>query len=208
MQFKQCKKFVTNVGRPPGQVSLKVTCHMNSCLSISHKQCFVVSKDACRRAGSHFAHLMRTTTTTTTTVDRYPLKSLGPGRLLATFLCLMLPSLRPLMFESVFPLIMSLSLVGMWVLVFLLVFFNAHLMLILLNIFLVFSGDNIAERKKTKKKKKGKLPKNYVEGADIDKERWLPMTERSTFRGKRKKNRKDVGKGPQGGYNEKQMQQL
>ena len=28
----------------------------------------------------------------TTTVDLYPLKSLGPGRLLATFLCLSLPS--------------------------------------------------------------------------------------------------------------------
>ena len=43
-----------------------------------------------------------TTTTTTTTGDRYPLKSFGPGRLLATLLCLLCPSLRPLMFESVF----------------------------------------------------------------------------------------------------------
>ena len=57
-----------------------------------------------------------------TTGDRYPLKSFGPGRLLATFLCLLLPSLRPLMFESVSPLIVSLSLVDMLFLVFLLVF--------------------------------------------------------------------------------------
>ena len=49
----------------------------------------------------------------TTTDDRYPLKSFGPGRLLATFPCLLLPSLRPLMFESVSPLIVSLSLVDM-----------------------------------------------------------------------------------------------
>ena len=58
----------------------------------------------------------------TTTGDRYQLKSFGPGRLLATFLCILLPSLRPLMFESVSPLIVSLSLVDIWFLVFLLVF--------------------------------------------------------------------------------------
>ena len=52
-------------------------------------------------------------TAATTTVDRYSLKSFGPGRLLATFLRLLLPSLRPLMFESVSPLIVSLALVGM-----------------------------------------------------------------------------------------------
>ena len=45
---------------------------------------------------------------TTTTVDRYPLKSFGPGRLLPTLLCILLPSFRPLMFESVSPLIVSL----------------------------------------------------------------------------------------------------
>ena len=71
-----------------------------------------------------------------------------------------------------------------------------------------FSGDNVQVKKSKKKKKKGKLPKNYEEGAEIDAERWLPMRERSYYRGKRKKNKKDVGKGPQGGYNEKHMQQL
>ena len=34
----------------------------------------------------------------------YTLKSLGPGRLLATFLCLLPLLLRPLMFENVSPL--------------------------------------------------------------------------------------------------------
>ena len=63
-------------------------------------------------------------------------------------------------------------------------------------------------KKKNKKKKKGKLPKNYEAGGDIDPERWLPMRERSYFRGKRKKNKKDVGKGPQGGYNTEKMHQL
>ena len=54
------------------------------------------------------------------TVDPYPLKSLGTGRLLATCVCLLLLSLRPLMFESVSPLIVSVSLVDMLFLVFLL----------------------------------------------------------------------------------------
>ena len=58
-----------------------------------------------------------------TTVDPYPLKSLGPGRLLATFLCLSLLSLRPPMFESVSSLIVSVSLVGMLFLVFILIDF-------------------------------------------------------------------------------------
>ena len=56
----------------------------------------------------------------TATVDPYPLKSLGPGRLLDTFLCLLLLSLRPPMFETVSPLIVYVSLVDMLFLVFLL----------------------------------------------------------------------------------------
>ena len=58
----------------------------------------------------------------TTTVDRGSLKSFGPGRLLATLLCLLPLSLRPVMFECLSLLIVSLSLVGMLFLVFLLVF--------------------------------------------------------------------------------------
>ena len=69
--------------------------------------------------------------TTTTTVDLYPLKSLGPGRLRTIFLCPLLPSLRSLMFESVSPLIVSISLVDMLFLGFLLgcffVCFFSHL---------------------------------------------------------------------------------
>ena len=41
--------------------------------------------------------------------------SLVPGRLLATFLCLLLLSLRHLMFECVSPLIVSVSLVDIYV---------------------------------------------------------------------------------------------
>ncbi|KFU99110.1 Signal recognition particle subunit SRP72, partial [Tauraco erythrolophus] len=53
--------------------------------------------------------------------------------------------------------------------------------------------------KKKKKKKKGKLPKNYDPKATPDPERWLPMRERSYYRGRKKGKKKDqVGKGTQG----------
>ncbi|XP_075681642.1 signal recognition particle subunit SRP72 [Rhinoderma darwinii] len=55
------------------------------------------------------------------------------------------------------------------------------------------------EMKKKKKKKKGKLPKNYDAKATPDLERWLPMRERSYYRGKKKGKKKDqIGKGTQG----------
>ncbi|KAK0062380.1 signal recognition particle subunit SRP72 [Biomphalaria pfeifferi] len=60
------------------------------------------------------------------------------------------------------------------------------------------SGDTVMMKKKTRKKKKGKLPKNCKPGSDIDPERWLPRKERSYYRGKRKDKRKDIGKGTQG----------
>uniref|UniRef100_A0A8C9WJK3 Signal recognition particle subunit SRP72 n=1 Tax=Scleropages formosus TaxID=113540 RepID=A0A8C9WJK3_SCLFO len=66
-------------------------------------------------------------------------------------------------------------------------------------------GDNAAkehgqgEVKKKKKKKKGKLPKNYDPKATPDPERWLPMRERSYYRGRKKgKKKEQVGKGTQG----------
>ena len=59
--------------------------------------------------------------------NMYMLKSLGPGRLLATFLCLLLISLGPLIFECVSPLIVSVSLADMLFLVFLLVLASYHL---------------------------------------------------------------------------------
>ncbi|NWU97970.1 SRP72 protein, partial [Upupa epops] len=55
------------------------------------------------------------------------------------------------------------------------------------------------EVKKKKKKKKGKLPKNYDPKVSPDPERWLPMRERSYYRGRKKGKKKDqVGKGTQG----------
>ncbi|XP_006868108.1 PREDICTED: signal recognition particle subunit SRP72 isoform X2 [Chrysochloris asiatica] len=53
--------------------------------------------------------------------------------------------------------------------------------------------------KKKKKKKKGKLPKNYDPKVSPDPERWLPMRERSYYRGRKKGKKKDqIGKGTQG----------
>ncbi|XP_058888047.1 signal recognition particle subunit SRP72-like [Acipenser ruthenus] len=53
--------------------------------------------------------------------------------------------------------------------------------------------------KKKKKKKKGKLPKNCDAKATPDPERWLPIRERSYYRGKKKgKKKEQVGKGTQG----------
>ncbi|XP_037115959.1 signal recognition particle subunit SRP72 [Syngnathus acus] len=53
--------------------------------------------------------------------------------------------------------------------------------------------------KKKKKKKKGKLPKNCDPKATPDPERWLPMRERSYYRGKKKgKKKEQIGKGTQG----------
>ncbi|NWS81856.1 SRP72 protein, partial [Toxostoma redivivum] len=67
------------------------------------------------------------------------------------------------------------------------------------------TGDNLqkeqgqGEVKKKKKKKKGKLPKNYDPKVTPDPERWLPMRERSYYRGRKKGKKKDqVGKGTQG----------
>ncbi|XP_029457529.1 signal recognition particle subunit SRP72 [Rhinatrema bivittatum] len=53
--------------------------------------------------------------------------------------------------------------------------------------------------KKKKKKKKGKLPKNYDPKVTPDAERWLPMRERSYYRGRKKgKKKEQIGKGTQG----------
>ncbi|CAB1337310.1 unnamed protein product [Coregonus sp. 'balchen'] len=67
-------------------------------------------------------------------------------------------------------------------------------------------GDNLPKeqgqgdvKKKKKKKKKGKLPKNYDPTANPDQERWLPMRERTYYRGRKKgKKKEQVGKGTQG----------
>lgn len=51
--------------------------------------------------------------------------------------------------------------------------------------------------KKRKKKRKTKLPKNYDAKASPDPERWMPLRERSYYRGRRKK-KGNIGKGSQG----------
>ncbi|ELU13722.1 hypothetical protein CAPTEDRAFT_98316 [Capitella teleta] len=58
--------------------------------------------------------------------------------------------------------------------------------------------DVIVAKKKNKKKKNRKPPKNFDPKATPDPERWLPMRERSYYRGKRHKRREGVGKGTQG----------
>jgi signal recognition particle subunit SRP72 len=60
-------------------------------------------------------------------------------------------------------------------------------------------GGGGTEAEKTKKKKKTKiiLPKNYNPNIPVDQERWLPLRERSYYKGKRKK-KNAVGKGTQG----------
>ncbi|KAL2077696.1 hypothetical protein ACEWY4_027200 [Coilia grayii] len=53
--------------------------------------------------------------------------------------------------------------------------------------------------KKKRKKKKGKLPKNYDPKSTPDPERWLPIRERSYYRGRKKgKKKEQIGKGTQG----------
>jgi signal recognition particle subunit SRP72 len=57
---------------------------------------------------------------------------------------------------------------------------------------------NVAKIPK-KKKRKTKLPKNYDPNIPIDQERWIPLRERSYYRGKRNKKKQNiVGKGTQG----------
>jgi len=54
------------------------------------------------------------------------------------------------------------------------------------------------KRKLRSKRHKKRLPKNYDPNTDPDPERWLPLYERSTFRKKKDRRNKDVGKGTQG----------
>lgn len=69
------------------------------------------------------------------------------------------------------------------------------------------SGDLILKKKK--RKRKGKLPKNYDPNVDPDPERWLPKRERTAF--KKRKDRRGaaaVGKGTQGAVSGAAMDNL
>ena len=52
--------------------------------------------------------------------------------------------------------------------------------------------------KKKKKNRKVKLPKNYNPAIALDLERWMPLRERSYYKGKRNKKKNMIGKGTQG----------
>lgn len=61
-----------------------------------------------------------------------------------------------------------------------------------------------SEKLKKKKKRKIQLPKNFDPNAPIDQERWLPLKERSYYKGRRnKKKNTGVGKGTQGAVSSK-----
>lgn len=64
----------------------------------------------------------------------------------------------------------------------------------------------IIKKKSVKKKKKVKLPKNYDPSKPLDTERWLPLRERSYFKGKRNK-KKNLFRGAQGSTDPSSQQQ-
>ena len=61
----------------------------------------------------------------------------------------------------------------------------------------------ITVKKKKKKNRKVKLPKNYNPNIPLDMERWMPLRERSYYRGKRNKKKNQIGKGTQGAVSTK-----
>ncbi len=68
------------------------------------------------------------------------------------------------------------------------------------------SPEKLKEEKNLKKKKKRKirLPKNFDPSAPIDQERWIPLRERSYYRGRRNKKKGQlIGKGTQGAVSTK-----
>ena len=60
-----------------------------------------------------------------------------------------------------------------------------------------------SEKLKKKKKRKIRLPKNFNPNIPLDKERWLPLRERSYYKGKRNKKKNAIGKGTQGAVSSK-----
>ncbi|KFB40781.1 AGAP001939-PA-like protein [Anopheles sinensis] len=60
------------------------------------------------------------------------------------------------------------------------------------------AGTPAEQRRQKRKKRKGKLPKNYDASAQPDPERWLPRYERTGYRKKRDRRVKEVIKGSQG----------
>ncbi|RFU80881.1 signal recognition particle subunit srp72 [Trichoderma arundinaceum] len=57
-----------------------------------------------------------------------------------------------------------------------------------------------ANAERATKRRRRKLPKNFVEGKTPDPERWLPLRDRSSYRPKGKKGKKRAGEATQGGF--------
>lgn len=55
------------------------------------------------------------------------------------------------------------------------------------------------EKPRKKRVRKSQLPKEYVEGKEMDPERWLPLKDRSSYRPKGKKGKKKAAEATQGG---------
>lgn len=64
-------------------------------------------------------------------------------------------------------------------------------------------NNQVSEKVKKKKKRKVRLPKNYDPNTTPDKERWLPLRERSYYKGRRNKKKAGIGKGTQGSVSTK-----
>ncbi|KAH6890009.1 hypothetical protein B0T10DRAFT_44942 [Thelonectria olida] len=60
-------------------------------------------------------------------------------------------------------------------------------------------ADQELNDKPKKRRRKIRLPKNYVEGTKPDPERWLPLRDRTSYRPKGKKGKKKAGESTQGG---------
>ncbi|KAJ2901314.1 hypothetical protein MKZ38_001981 [Zalerion maritima] len=61
------------------------------------------------------------------------------------------------------------------------------------------AADSLEPAKRSKKRKMRKLPKNYVEGKEVDPERWLPMKDRSYYKPRGRKGKKKAMEATQGG---------
>lgn len=67
---------------------------------------------------------------------------------------------------------------------------------------------NVEEKPKKKRVRKSKLPKDYVEGKEMDPERWLPLKDRSSYKPKGKKGKKKMMESTQGGVVNEELMNL
>lgn len=82
-----------------------------------------------------------------------------------------------------------------------LIIINFKILIVNYIIIIIFCSKpvDVTQKKRKKRKRKGKLPKNYDPNVPPDPERWLPRHERSGFRKKRDRRNRDAAmKGTQG----------